>query len=53
MRNSSPYDDPTLGLDLPEPERAPQAGPWPRAAALDGSGGSGSSAGDGYGEMCL
>jgi acyl-coenzyme A thioesterase PaaI-like protein len=51
MRNISPYDDPTLGLDLPEPERSPQAEPWPRAAGLDGSGGPGGSAGDGYGEM--
>ncbi|MFJ9248553.1 PaaI family thioesterase [Streptomyces sp. NPDC101776] len=45
MRNSSPYDDPTLGLDLPEPERTPKAAPWPRAT------GQHSPNGDGYGEM--
>lgn len=41
----SRYDDPALGLGIPEPERTPQVESWTRAAGPDGTGG------DGYGGM--
>ncbi|WP_329241965.1 PaaI family thioesterase [Streptomyces sp. NBC_01478] len=45
LPGSSPYDDPALGLGIPEPEPTPRGGSWPRATGADGSDG------DGYSEM--
>jgi len=45
LPGSSRYDDPALGLGIPEPERTPQVESWTRAAGPDGAGE------DGYGGM--
>lgn len=43
LPGNSRYDDPALGLGIPEPEQIPQVESWTRAAGPNGE--------DGYGEM--
>ncbi|MBK3562458.1 PaaI family thioesterase [Streptomyces sp. MBT62] len=45
LPGSGPYDDPTLGLGLPEPEGVARVESWSRPAGPDGR------SADGYGEM--